>query len=535
MTTPAATSAAGEPSPEATVPRLDVRHVSKTFGRRTVLADVNLTVLPGEIHGIVGQNGSGKSTFAKAISGYHAPDPGGELLVDGQSLELPVSPGQLRRHGVSIVHQHLGLIENVSVAENVRITVMQGSRWSRRIDWRGETAAAAEALERLGYTRPMSTPVSRLSLAERACVAIARAIQVQPEGGGLVIFDESTRALPAEALDEFYATVDGLVKAGTGVLMIGHRLGEMVEHCDRITVLRDGRVAAAGLKTRGLSESDIATHMLGHGLDHLDLPPSDRRRAGLPVSISGLRGDGLHEDVDLEIEPGEIVGLTGLPDSGFESVPYLLCGAQPARGTLQLGDRRLDLAEMTVAKLVRAGVALVPADRPGQGLALERTVIENISLPWLSQRGRRWSTGGRWQREEARHVIETLGVVPANARQVVGRLSGGNAQKVLLGKWLVGGPKLLVLHEPTQGVDVKARVDLLGAVHSMAAAGTTVLVATTEPEDLVTICDRVFFFRDGRIGASLSFPFDIDQIVNTIYSAETRQVGRSPRAAVSQN
>jgi ribose transport system ATP-binding protein len=534
MTEPEPPAAGGSPH-DAAAPRLDVRHVGKTYGRRTVLTDVNLTVLPGEIHGIVGQNGSGKSTLAKAISGYHAPDPGAEIMVDGESLQLPVSPGQLRRRGVSIVHQHLGLIEDVSVAENVRIAVMQGGRWSRRIDWRHETERAAAALERLGYSRPMSTPISRLTLAERACVAIARAIQVQPEGGGLVIFDESTRALPAEALDEFYATVAGLVEAGTGVLMIGHRLGEMVAHCDRITVLRDGRVAAAGLDTDGLSESDVATRMLGHGLHHLDLPASDRRRAGLPVSVEKLRGDGLSDDVDLEIERGEIVGLTGLPDSGFEAVPYLLSGATPGSGTLRLGDRSLELAGASVAQLVRAGVVLVPADRTGQGLALEHTVLENVSLPWLSQRGRPWSTGGRWQRQEAQRVIETLGVVPANPRQVVGRLSGGNAQKVLLGKWMVGGPKLLVLHEPTQGVDVKARVDLLGAVHSMAAAGTTVLVATTEPEDLVTVCDRVLVFRNGRVGDQLSYPFDIDRIVNTIYSAEARQVGRRPRAAASQN
>jgi ribose transport system ATP-binding protein len=523
------------PPREAAVPRLDVRHVSKTFGRRTVLSDLNLTVLPGEIHGIVGQNGSGKSTFAKAVSGYHAPDPGAEIFVDGQPLSLPVSPGELRRHGVSIVHQHLGLIEDVSVAENVRIAVMQAGRWSRRIDWRHETAQATAALERLGYTRSMRTPVADLSLAERACVAIARAIQVQPHGGGLVIFDESTRALPAEALDEFYATVAGLVDSGTGVLMIGHRLGEMLEHCDRITVLRDGRVAAGGLETQGLSESDLATHMLGHGLQHLDLPASDRRRAGQPVTISGLHGAGLADDLDLRIEPGEIVGLTGLPDAGFEAVPYLICGAEPARGTLQLGDRQLDLARTSVAQLVREGVVLVPADRPGSGLGLEHSVLENVTLPWLSQRGRPWSTGGRWQREEAEHVIATLGVVPADPRQVVGRLSGGNAQKVLLGKWMIGDPKLLVLHEPTQGVDVKARVDLLGAVHRLAAAGTTVLVATTEPEDLVTICDRILFFRQGRVSDALAYPFGIDQIVNTIYSAEAKQAGRRPRAAVSHD
>jgi ribose transport system ATP-binding protein len=226
--------------------------------------------------------------------------------------------------------------------------------------------------------------------------------------------------------------------------------------------------------------------------------------------------------VDLSLGAGEIVGLTGLPGSGFEAVPYLLAGAQKATGTLELGERRLNLSKASVSAIVREGVVLVPENRPRDGLGLDHTVMENISLPWLDARGSRWHIGTRWQEEEARHAIETLGIVPPNPRQLVAKLSGGNAQKVLLGKWLTGKPKLLLLHEPTQGVDVKARLDLLAAVHRSAGTGTTVLVASTEAEDLVTVCDRVIFFVNGRLQGELSYPFDVQTILDTVYSTTSK-------------
>lgn len=532
MALPADSSALGTAELNgAAVPRLEVRKVSKTFGARTVLSDLNLTVFPGEMHGIVGQNGSGKSTFAKAISGYHAPDPGAEVLVDGVALHLPIRPSDLRRTGVAIVHQDLGLIEDSSVVENVRIASMRGSKWTRRIRWAREVDSALDALQRLGFRGSPRTLVSDLPPADRARVAIGRAIQGHTPGRGLIIFDESTRALPTDALEDFYATVRQLLADGTGVLIIGHNLGEILTHCDRVTILRDGLCAASGLRTEGLSESDLATRMLGHALHHLDFKKGERHAEERAVKVRGLSGAGLSGALSFELEPGEIVGLTGLPGSGFEAVPYLLAGVAPGQGTIELSAKRLDLASDSLMKMVRNGVVLVPENRPRDGLSLTHTVAENISLPWLGERGRPWAIGRQWATAEAERVIDTLGVVPPDPRQLVGRMSGGNAQKVLLGKWLAGKPQLLLLHEPTQGVDVKARLDLLGAVHRVAAQGTSVLVASTEPEDLVTICDRVIFFVAGAISAEMSFPFDTNRIVNTIYSTTAKQsTNPRPRA-----
>ncbi len=524
-------AAAGTGNGPGGTPRLEVRNISKTFGERTVLRNLNLTVYPGEMHGIVGQNGSGKSTFAKAISGYHPPDKGAEVLVDGAPLRLPIRLSDLRAAGVSIVHQHLGLVEDSSVVENVRIAAMKGDRWIRRIRWRREVDAATDALERLGFKGSPRTLVRDLPPADRARVAIGRALQDHSPGHGLIVFDESTRALPADALDDFYATVRQLLDDGIGVLMIGHRLAEILAHCDRVTVLRDGQPAASGLHTEGLSESDLATRMLGHALQHLDIKAWERKDEEHAVRVRELSGAGLSGSLDFDFGPGEIVGITGLPGSGFEAVPYLLGGAEPGQGTMDLAGKRIDLASSSVAKIVRQGVVLVPENRPRDGLGLTHSVVENVSLPWLGQRGRPWATGRRWQEEEATEVIETLGVVPPDPRILVGNLSGGNAQKVLLGKWLTGEPRLLLLHEPTQGVDVKARLDLLGAVHRVAERGTTVLIASTEAEDLVTTCHRVIFFDGGTTADEITYPFDSARIVNTIYStAAKRSVSRQPGA-----
>jgi ribose transport system ATP-binding protein len=506
------------------LPRLEVRNVSKTFAGRTVIAGIDLTVHPGEMHGLVGQNGSGKSTLAKVISGYHAPDRGAEVVVDGEPLRLPIRPKELRAHAVSIVYQDLGLIEDATVVENVRIALLRRSRWTGRVSWKREVHAARTALDRLGFERPLRTLVRDLAPADRAKVAIGRAIQDHTPGQGLLIFDESTRALPAEALHDFYATVRQLRDDGTGVLMIGHRLGEILEHCDRVTVLRDGRCAAEGEPTEGVSESDLAIRMLGHALSHLDLGARARRDDGAAVVVRGLAGDGLAVPIDLAIREGEIVGLTGLPGSGFEAVPYLIGCAQRAHaGTLTIEGRQIDLTATTLPRLVRHGVVLVPENRPRDGLGLTHTVTENVSLPWL-RRGRRWATGRAWQVREAERVIDTLGVTPRDPAHVVGRLSGGNQQKVLLGKWLAGGPKLLLLHEPTQAVDVQARQDLLRAIHDVARQGTSVIVASTEPEDLVTVCDRVVLFRDGAVAGELHEPRDSSSIFSAVYSTSAKGV-----------
>ena len=291
--------------------RLEIRDASKTFGARSVLRDVTLSIRPGEIHGVVGQNGSGKSTLAKIISGYHAPDRGTHLLVDGKELALPVRLADLHAAGVSIVYQDLGLLPDRSVVANVRVGAVRGSSIFRRINWADEAGRAKETLSRLGFQASVRTAIKDLAPADRARVAIARALQERQPGRGLIVFDESTRALPEDALVDFYATIRAIVAQGTSALIIGHRLSEILEHCDRVSVLRDGECVASGVPTAGLRESELAAIMLGTDLAQLHFE-SRRLPDSSATRVSGLAGRGLTAPLNLSIAPGEIVGITGL-------------------------------------------------------------------------------------------------------------------------------------------------------------------------------------------------------------------------------
>ncbi len=500
------------------VPRLEIVGASKTFRGRKVLRDVHLTIRPGEIHGVVGQNGSGKSTLAKIISGYHGPDAGARVKVDGVDLHLPLRLRDLHATGVSIVYQDLGLLPDRSIVANVRIGSVAASRVSRRIDWSTEADQAAAALRRLGFDGSLSAAVTDLKAADRARVAIARALQERHAGRGLIVFDESTRALPEDALVDFYSTIRALATEGTSILMIGHRLSEILEHCDRVSVLRDGALVASGLDTGELSESELASIMLGQDLAHLSFPDRASGDDEHAVRITSLEGPGLAAPVNLTIRPGEILGLAGLPGSGYESIPYLLGRAStPTGGQLWIGAETVDLTTISLTAMARRGVVLIPEERLREGLCAEHSVRDNIALPWLDLHGRRWAAGRRWQRREAQAVLDGLHVVPRDYNLPVARLSGGNQQKVLLGKWLAGRPKLLLLHEPTQAVDIKARHDILDAVHRVAAAGTPVLLASSEAPDLALLCDRVVIFRDGAIDQVLAGPCDPCEILDATY------------------
>ena len=502
----------------ADMPRLQLRHLSKSFGASRALDDVSMVVGPGEIHGLVGENGSGKSTLVKILSGYHAPDPGGSLLVDGQPVGLPVRPAAARRFGLSVVHQDLGLIDSFSVAENMRVGLFQVRRFSRSINWRQERERARLALADLGAVIDPEAPVAGLSPAERAEVAIARALQHHEAGRGLVMFDEATRALPPEPRGHFHSLLADVAGRGGSVLLVSHQLEEVLEHTNRVTVLRDGRVVAGGVKTSELSEHELIRLMLGRELTRDPRPRRASAAGPAPlVQVQGVSGR-VARNVSLAVDAGEVVGLTGLLGSGFEELPYLLAGARPAAtGTLSLVGRVTDLTRSRTRELLDAGVALVPERREAEGLAFSETVLDNITLPRVKGRSRRGLLRRRWQQEEASRVVHELGVKPADPRMQVGHLSGGNQQKVLLGKWLCGEPRLLLLHEPTQGVDVGARRDIEHAIGRAADAGTAVLLASMDAGELAGLCDRVIVMREGSPHSELSGEITPERIIESVY------------------
>lgn len=506
--------------------RLSITGLSKTFGRSRVLTDVALDVRPGEIHALVGQNGSGKSTLAKILNGLHTPDPGASVTIGGVPLALPVRPRDLRTHGMAVVHQNLGLVDDLSVLENMRVGRLTPSRFLRRVRWADERAEASAVFERIGRDVALDARVGTLHEEERATVAIARALQDAATGTGLIVFDESTRALTRRSLEHFFTLLDEIVSTGTSVLMITHRLEEVISGADRVTVLRDGRAVVSGAEVEGMTEPELAGLILGSNLVDLEHRPTSAGVEGTaPLRVDSLTGQSV-TDVSFEVRPGEIVGLTGLAGSGYDEVPYLLAGATPAAtGRMTTSGLTLGLPGLTPAAAIEHGIALVPEGRERSGLALELTVTENLGFPKTARaRKRLRPLDRRAERTLVQDWSERLDVQPRRPRAPVGTLSGGNQQKVFVAKWLATDPDLLLLHEPTQAVDVGARHTIVAAIHEKARAGAFVIVAGSDENELALLCDRVLVFDDGRIRRELTSTPDLtpDAIVAAIYTDGSR-------------
>lgn len=496
--------------------RLAARHASKTYGAVTVLDDAHLVVQPGEIHALIGQNGSGKSTLVKILTGYHAPDAGMELVVDGAAIELPVRWSAAKAAGVSVVHQDLGLLDHLTVSENIGIGGFVHSRLTRRISWRRQDEVATKTLANLDLAIDPRALVGSLPASRRAEVAIARALRDLVPGQGLVVLDEATRSLPSEDLRQFHQLLRRIAATGTSILMVTHSLDEVLGVSDRVTVLRDGRVAGSGVATAGLTSADLARMMLGKTVDAVVRAEGSSVRDEEAAVVQQLR---LPNDqvLDLTVRVGEIVGITGLPGTGFEDLPHLLGGGRRSAGRVTIGRRSLDLSRTTVKRSIGAGVAMVPERRLEEGLAAGHSIWDNLALPSLRRRGRPWYVARGWQRRQAHDAIRDFGIKAPHVDSLIKELSGGNQQKVLLAKWLSMAPKLLVLHEPTQAVDVGARADILRALDAEAASGAGVLLVSTEPTDLAEICDRVLVLHPGSAPTELQTR-DPEDILAAVYT-----------------
>lgn len=485
-----------------TVPALEFTNLSKTFGSTRALDGVDLVLRRGEVHGFVGRNGSGKSTLIKVLSGYHVPDPGATLRIGGQPIDLPIESAEAARQGLSFVHQDLGLLPEMTVLENVRVgRYTTGAGW--RIPWRAEHRLVADALERFGVKVSPNTLVNDLRAVDRALVAIVRGlIDLEGHNDGILVLDEPTAYLPRDSVEQLFSTVRAVAKEGTTVMFVSHRLPEVMDLTDRTTVIRDGRIVAT-LNTADSTDEELIEHILGGKLDDF-YPEAHNPTAKVAMTMTGLSG-AVATDVDLTVHSGEIVGLTGIAGAGYDEVPYLIFGAAPASaGQLSIGTKTFDASGMTPLVAMRAGMALLPGDRARTGGVGEFSLTHNVSLPVLD----RFFSGGRLRHKKERsRVAELLAgytVQPNLPEMLMGQLSGGNQQKALLAKWLQREPPVLLLHEPTQGVDVGAKADVFERLKDAADAGSAVLYCSAEYEDLAQMCDRVLVFQDGRVIAELS-------------------------------
>jgi ribose transport system ATP-binding protein len=482
-------------------PAISIRRLSKRFGSSLVLNNVALEVMPGEVHGLLGQNGSGKSTVIKILSGFHEPEPGAELLMHGEEVALPVPPAAARGLGLAFVHQHLGLVPSLTVLENLLIgDIATTTRW--RIDWRREAARARQTFGRFNLDIDPTARIGDLPQVTRALVAIVRAfedIRTQSRrGDGVLILDEPTPFLPKVGVDQLFALVRNIVKEGAAVVFVSHDIDEIREITDRATVLRDG-VVAGTVVSRNATADEFVELIIGRRVSRYKTETRELTHVPVAVSARNVSGE-IVRDVSVEVRRGEILGLTGLIGSGFDELPYLLYGARRASsGEIVAGGRLFDLRRMSPPMAMEANLALLPSDRLGAAGAGNLSITENLLLPVLAD-FRRWF-GLDWagMAGRASELGRDYDVRPNRPEVMLGSLSGGNAQKVLMAKWLQTSPLLLMLDEPTQGVDVGARQQLFSAMDRAAASGTAVMVASTDYEQLAQICDRVLVFARGRI------------------------------------
>ena len=480
---------------------LSIRHLSKRFGGALALDDVALEVLPGEVHGLLGQNGSGKSTLIKILSGYHTPEPGAELVMNGEHVPLPIPPAIGRRLGLAFVHQHLGLVPSLTVLENLRIgAIATETRWY--MDWRRERQRARDVFAQFGLAIDPGARIGDLPQVERALVAIVRAFEEirAATGGrsGVLVLDEPTPFLPKLGVDQLFALVRSIVAEGAAVIFVSHDIDEIMEITDRATVLRDGQLAGT-LESRGATHGAFVELIVGRRVELFHAHHHDLTRESVAAAVDRVAG-GVLEDVSIEIRRGEVLGLTGLIGSGFDELPYLIQGArQASAGTLTIGGATYALKAMSPPRSIEAGIALLPSDRLGAAGVGGLPVADNISLPVLDDFFRNLLLDWQAIFGRAAALGRTYDVRPNRPEMNLASLSGGNQQKVLMAKWLQTEPKLLMLDEPTQGVDVGARQHLFGALSEAAERGTAVLVASTDYEQLSQICDRVLIFARGRV------------------------------------
>jgi len=487
-----------EPSATGAVSLL-VRHASKTFNGITVLDDVTLELHTGEITALIGQNGSGKSTFIKILSGFHHPDHGAEVHMAGRDVSGTLGEGA-GSTGMAFIHQDLALIASMTILENLRIAQFT-TGLGRRIRWRHEEREVAQILARVGLTVSPHTLVAKLSVTDRALVAIARGLAEigLTESGhpGLLVLDEPTAYLPQSGVEQLFSVIDTLAAQGTSILFVSHRLDEVMEHCSRVLVFRGGRLVA-DTQTSGKTERDLVELMLGQPPE--GIYPDVRETFGAPVlDVQGLHG-GKVTGIDFVGHAGEIIGFVGLPGEGYDDIPYLLSGAAPVRaGTATVGGHQLALARLQPGEAIRRGIALLPADRKASSGAVTLGVGENLTLPTLS----RLTAGGRLrhgrERELAARELKRFTVTPSRFDATFSTLSGGNQQKVLLAKWAITDPSVFLLHEPTQGVDVGAKRDVFAHLDALSRDGAVLLISSVEYEDLANLCTRVHVLRRGVV------------------------------------
>ncbi len=485
------------------LPALEMRGISKTFTGVRALRDVKLQAWSGEILALMGENGAGKSTLMKILSGAHRADPGGEILIDGKPLVIN-GPQDAKRAGIAIIYQELALAPNLSVAENIYL----GSEL-RRPGWQVDRAAmearCAPVLQRLGAPFGPRTPVGSLSIAEQQMVEIARALHGDSR---ILVLDEPTTALSSRETEHLFRLVRQLRSEGIALIYISHRMAEVYELADRVTVLRDGSFAGT-LSRDQISAEAIVKMMVGRDLSsfYTKAHDPDATHPHVVLEVDGVTDGGRRvKPCSFRLNKGEVLGLAGLVGAGRTELARLIFGAdRKAGGSVRIEGREVSIR--SPAEALERGIAYLTEDRKALGLFLDMSCGANINLGVIARdaRGRSLLDLAR-ARARARDAFRNLRVRAASALVPVGSLSGGNQQKILLARLLETGPKVLILDEPTRGVDVGAKSEIYRIIDELARRGIAILVISSELPEIIGICDRVLVMREGHIAGTVGGP-----------------------------
>jgi ABC-type sugar transport system ATPase subunit len=473
---------------------IELQHISKRFPGVLALDDVSFSFLPGEVHAVLGENGAGKSTLMNILAGDLQPD-SGKIYLDGSPVTLS-SPLVSQRAGISVVYQELALCMNLSVAENIMLNSV-ANRSPLSFVRRGDMEnAAREALSRLGITHlNPRTVVGNLSVAQQQLVEIAKAISQQAR---VLILDEPNSALTMEETEHLFEVIRQLRTDGVTIIYVSHRLEEVLQIADRISVMRDGRYISTMVNDGGITLDAIINQMVGRSIDHFFKRTLSRTVGdATALEIINLSSPPNIQSISLEAKHGEILGIAGLPDSGKDELVAAIFGLRSYHG--QINVRGVPVRTHSPAAAINNGFALIPADRRGSGALLSMSVENNTvaaSLGTVSQLGMVLRDKVR---QTSQRYVKQLDTRIASHQQKLRTLSGGNQQKVILARGLATNPSILLLHEPTRGIDVGAKTEIYGILQRLASEGVTIIMVSSELPELISQCDRILVMYQGQI------------------------------------
>ena len=476
-------------------PILSASNISKSFIGVRALNNIDITINAGEIHCLAGENGCGKSTLVKCISGVYTPDEG-TIQIEGQTCGS-MTPIEAMNHGIQVIYQDLSLFQHMTVAENIAISKLKFEN-TKIINWKTIKAIAKEQLDKIGVTMDLDETVGEISMANKQMVAICRALA---QNAKILFMDEPTTALTKTEVSHLMKVMLELKKKGLAIVFISHKLDEVFEVADKITIFRNGN-KIGDFNSSDLDEKSLSYYMTGREIEY---PRYHRTyKDNTPIlSVEHLTRKGQYEDMSLTVRPGDIIGLTGLLGSGRTELAMSLFGLNKTQaGVIKVNGKEVDINSPMVAK--KYGIALLPEDRSREGLFIERKIKENISAPIIDTICKKGIVNRKKENEIAEKYVEELKVRTPSIETVVGTLSGGNQQKVVISKWIATSPKVFIMDTPTVGIDIGSKAEIYEQIHKFADEGMAIILISDEIQEVMANCNRVLVMAHGKCVVELS-------------------------------